>query len=90
MSCENANNVVCTNAHTSGYHRLSHSSGAQLPSADLRDQLLATLSGSFTIDRKPGDGWMARLLHDAVRGGKSLRVRLEQMRSRRALRRLRR
>ena len=34
---------------------------APLPSADLRDQLQATLSGSYTLERELGGGGMARV-----------------------------
>ena len=41
---------------TRGYHTLSHSPGAPLPTSDLRAQLHATLSGSYTIERELGGG----------------------------------
>ena len=41
---------------TSGYHRESHSPGASLPPSDLRDQLQANLTGSYTIERELGGG----------------------------------
>ena len=43
------------------YRRESHSPGAPLPSSDLRDQLQATLTGSYTIERELGGGGMARV-----------------------------
>ena len=40
---------------------MSHSPGAPLPTSDLRDQLQATLTGSYTIERELGGGGMARV-----------------------------
>jgi hypothetical protein len=37
-----------------GYVRASTTSGPRLPSSDLRDQLHATLSGSYTLERELG------------------------------------
>jgi hypothetical protein len=44
-----------------GYVRASTTSGPRLPSSDLRDQLLATLRGSYTLERELGGGGMSRV-----------------------------
>jgi serine/threonine-protein kinase len=40
---------------------VSPSPGAPIPTSDLRDQLQATLSGSYIIERELGSGGMARV-----------------------------